>query len=179
LLHHLHTRFPDEGWGAYLHGGVARWSAIAVAGHSQGGVHAPFIARLHAVHRVAMFSAPGEGATGRLVTPATPPSWLLGPHATPSERYYAFAHVKDENYDLTLQWPQLKLGMSEYGAITNVHDGPAPFGGSHLLVTDANPDPPRKPAQLYHASTCRDDVTPKALNGQPLFAPVWQYMCFE
>lgn len=70
----------------------------------------------------------------------------------------------------------------------NPSEEPSPYGNAHALLTDAASDASLgKPAtrrldgavvQPNHGSTARDDVTPKTPAGQPLFAPVWQYVCF-
>jgi hypothetical protein len=179
LLSHLDQRFPDSGWGAYLEAGVPAWSRIVVAGHSQGTNVAAFLAREYRVARVAMFAGPTESgnAAGRQPV-AQPSAWLLGPHATPSDRYFAFGHSLDAQINLQAQWAAIKLGMDRFGPPVNVDNSPLEFEGSHLLLTDAKAAPPKKPVIPNHGTTIRDDVTPKLLNGQPLFAPVWQYMCF-
>jgi len=58
LLACLQARFPGDGWGAYAARETAKWQSIAIAGHSQGSVQAPFIARDYSVARVIMFSGP-------------------------------------------------------------------------------------------------------------------------
>jgi hypothetical protein len=77
-----------------------------------------------------------------------------------------------------VHWKAQNLGLTELGPITRIDRQASPYGGSHLLVTEATPGEPKKPASLHHASPVRDDVTPKGADGQPLFAPVWQYMAF-
>jgi len=66
------------------------------------------------------------------------------------------------------------------GGIVNVDKSSPPYGGAHLLTTEA-PQPAQleKPVVLNHGTVIRDDVVPKDASGQPVFAPVWQYMCFS
>ncbi len=179
LLAFLQSKYPNEGWSAFVEAGAPRWGSIVVAGHSQGGAHAALIARDHVVVRVAMLSAPVDhvGPVGRQVGSSTPAAWLLGAHATPSQRYYAFGHARDENNDWELQWKALGLGLGTFGPIANVDTGGPPYGGSHQLTTNAAPR--SAPGNLpYHQSTAIDAFTALTSASQPLFAPVWQYVCF-
>jgi hypothetical protein len=80
LLRHLATRDPDGQWAAYLDGDEPRWSRIVLAGQSQGGGMAAFIAKTRAVGGVLMFSggwdkdARGEPARRYRQASATPPA---------------------------------------------------------------------------------------------------------
>lgn len=51
LLTYLNSNFPTEGWGQYLTNGQPRWDLITVAGHSQGGGHAGYLAKLVSLDR--------------------------------------------------------------------------------------------------------------------------------
>jgi hypothetical protein len=179
LLGHLQTKYPTEGWGAYVDAGAPKWESIVVAGLSQGGGHAALIARDHVVARVVMFSSPVDrlGANTRPVDSFQPAPWLLGMHATPSERYYAFGHVQDETNNWDLQWKALALGLTTFGAIVNVDNQTSPFAGSHLLTSAAQPRsaPSNSP---NHLSTAADNLTALTPAGQPVFAPAWQYLAF-
>lgn len=91
LLLQLKETRKDEHWEQYLNAdGSPRWERIAVAGQSQGGGHAAFIAKAKPVARVVMLSggwdmsAPGEIA-----------GWYARPSATPPERWYAAYHVEE------------------------------------------------------------------------------------
>jgi hypothetical protein len=179
LLAHLHTKYPAEGWSSYMDGTSVKWSQVVAAGHSQGASIAPFLAKQNILARVAMFGGPGDnaGGPGRQTTGA-PSAWLLGSHATPSDRYYAFGHVADQQINLQAMWDAVNLGMKEFGPAVNVDQATSPYNGSHLLLTEMEAAPAKKPVIVNHGTTVRDDVTPKAPDGQPVFAPVWQYMCF-
>ena len=106
---------------------------------------------------------------------APPPAWLLGAHATPSESYYAFGHADDSVSNWSLQWPALGLGLMTFGPIVNVDKEAPPYRNSHLLLTQAVP----KSVGSNALSVSYDSFTPLTAAGQPLFAPVWQYMCFS
>ena len=179
LLAYLAAKHPSEGWDTFIDGNAPKWSSTVVSGHSQGGGHAALIARDHVVARLAMFSAPVDhiGPNQRQTESSKPAPWLLGAHATPSERYYAFCHVQDENNDWELQWKALGLGLTNFGPIANVDAAVPPYGGSHLLTTDAQPRNPGSP-NAHHTSIAVDPTTPLTQTGQPLFAPAWQYTAF-
>jgi hypothetical protein len=74
----LDARDPTGGWGAFYDraGGaperMLRWGMFRVSGHSQGGGHAAFLGRLHAVDRVLLLAAPCDNVRG------TPAAWLTG-----------------------------------------------------------------------------------------------------
>ncbi|MBK7125158.1 MAG: hypothetical protein IPH65_04440 [Dehalococcoidia bacterium] len=176
LLRYLPGKHPGEGWDSYLVGDTPKWESIVVAGASLGGSLVAQIARERSVARVVMLSAPLDhtpiGRQNGGAFQVAP--WLSGPHATPSARYYAFGHSADENVDWELQWKAAQLGLLDLGAITNVDGAKAPFGNSHLLVTSAKPA--TTGANANHISIVYDAVTPKDANGQPLHAPVWQYL---
>jgi pimeloyl-ACP methyl ester carboxylesterase len=84
LLHYLARACPEEGWSKFLKAGAPRWERIAFGGHSQGGVAAAMLAKLHLVARVVLFSTLGD-----VVGPMA--AHWLSTHATPSDRYYGLA----------------------------------------------------------------------------------------
>jgi hypothetical protein len=183
LLAYLDATHQDQGWGAYLDGDALNWSSIVVAGASVGGGYAPLIARDQLVSRVAMLSAPIDKFLPLQGSQVSPAPWLLGEHVTPSERYFAFGHINDEGTNWALQWPATNLGLTDFGPIANVDEATPPYGGSHMLLTGAPPrDNPNAPAVRAglrnHSSITSDVLTPLTDAGQPLFAPVWQYVCF-
>ena len=141
LLLLLTRTYPGEGWDSYLAGTAPKWESIVVAGHILGATLAAQIARQHAVARVAMLGGPVDHLpVGRQTTDAFQvAAWLQGPHATPSERYYAFGHLADENANWELQWKATKLGLEAFGPIVNVDHEAAPYRNSHLLMTGAAP----------------------------------------
>jgi hypothetical protein len=167
LLLALDSRFPAEGWSAYLTGGAPRWSSIVVAGLSQGGGEAALIAKTVAVARVVQFSSTVDA----VATPSgalAPATWVTQPGATPSAAYYGFDHTLDQFYaKIVVDWRA--LGMDAFGAAVSVDGGATPFGGIHELLTS-------RPSVDPHPSTVGDGITPLAADGTPLYAPVWRYM---
>ena len=165
LLRWLAARYPREGWGAFLDGDAPRWSAIEVAGLSQGGGHAAYIATIRAVARVAMFGAPADGYDGH------PAPWTAL-SVTPAARYYGFAHQRDPFTSIVPNWRA--LGLDVFGGVVKVERSAPPYGGSHMLTTDLVPA-----TGSYgnaHPSVYADYATPKTPAGRAVFARVWDYM---
>lgn len=177
LLAYLHTTFPNEGWGQYLSGGQPVWSRIVIAGHSQGGGHAAYLAKLFVLDRSVMFSSPSDVST----VPNIAANWLQLPNMTPASRQYGFAHTQDELVPLDLiafNWQA--LGLGEFGAQTLVDGVTAPFSNSRRLVTSLppNPNPPGPVPAPNHSATVLDAVTPLNAAGRPVYTPVWEYLAF-
>jgi hypothetical protein len=177
LLQYLNTNFPNEGWDQYLANGQPVWSRITVAGHSQGGGHAGFMAKLVELDRAVMFSAPGD--TG--VAPGTAAQWTSLPNITPAARQYGFTHVNDTLALLAnvgRSWDAIGLGA--FGPLTSVDGAAAPFGNARQLTTAAppNPNPTGPSASPTHGAPVVDAVTPRDGQGRPIYAPVWIYLAF-
>jgi hypothetical protein len=158
-------------------GGQPRWELITAAGHSQGGGHAGYLAKLVSLDRAVMFSAPGEpgGAAGQ------PVQWAGLPNLTPVDRQYGFSHSADTQAlfsAVITNWTAIALGS--LGAIISVDGAAAPFTGSHQLSTGAepNPNPTGLTAAPTHGAPVVDAVTPLDAQGQPLFRPAWIYLAF-
>lgn len=177
LLGHLQRNHPGEGWGQFLVGGQPDWSKIVVAGHSQGGGHAGFMAKLFSLERTVMFASPGDTA----VAPGSPATWYALPNLTPLSRQYGFTHSGDELVPFGFvvnNWRA--IGIDQFGAVASVDGTNAPFGGSHQLSTSAppNPNPPGAIVGPLHASPVVDAATPLSAAGEPLYRPVWIYLAF-
>lgn len=95
LLKHLVEQDPGGQWASYLDGDEPRWSRIVLAGQSQGGGMAAFIAKTLAVAGVLDFSGGWDfEAKGELA------AWYRRPSATPPERWHATYHVQEGAADL-------------------------------------------------------------------------------
>ena len=165
LLRWLGTHYPQQGWSAFLDGDAPRWSAIEVAGLSQGGGHAAYIATIRAVARVAMFGAPADGYGGQ------PAPWTAH-SVTPAARYYGFAHQRDPFTSIVPNWHS--LGLDAFGAVVQVERSAAPYGGSHMLTTDLVPA--TGSYDNAHPSVYADFATPRTPAGRAVLAPVWDYV---
>lgn len=167
LLAHLAARTPDQGWGGFLDtNGRIDWSALVVAGHSQGGGHAAIIGKYQEVARVIMLAAPADHVQAQ----RSPAAWLAAPGATPAERYFGFVHRADQGLDKILQaWTLLGLDTQP---LMRVDDNAPPYGRAQRLVTDLAP----VPRDRYHNCIVQDRTTPLRLDGTPVFEPVWRYL---
>ena len=170
LLAYLDAKTPTQGWGRFLDvNGRIDWSALVVAGHSQGGGHAAIIGKRYAVARVIMLAAPADHVQA-LESPA---AWLSAPGATPSERYFGFVHRADPGLEKILQaWTQLGLDTRP---LIRIDDSAPPYDQAQRLVSDLAP----VPRDRYHNCIIQDRVTPVRLDGTPVFEPVWRYLLGE
>lgn len=177
LLVYLDANYPSEGWGQYLNAGQVDWSLVTIAGHSQGGGHAGYMAKLRDLNRVVMFSSPADPGP----SPGAPAQWLSLPDITPVARQFGFTHVGDTLAAfaiVTASWRTIGLDM--FGPVTSVDGAPAPYANSHQLSTNAppNPNPTGPTASPTHGAPVVDAVTPRDANGLPVFEPVWTYLAF-
>ena len=148
LLLYLQRVHPDQGWSYYLDaGGRPMWPRIVLSGLSQGAGMAAYMAKRVPVDRVVLFSSPWDnfGPDKR------PAPWILGPSATPPERWWAERNVRENTTDL--------IAM-DYAALRIPRD--------HILLFSGGL-PPGKSADEgnpYHGSTIR----------MPEYAPQWRTM---
>jgi len=98
LLRYLSATDEAGRWGEYLADGQPLWSRITVAGQSQGGGMAAFLAKKHTVARVIIFSGgwDNQGQPGP-VQPGGIAAWYSMPSATPAAVWYGTYHVQEEN----------------------------------------------------------------------------------
>lgn len=179
LLTHLATRFPADNWSTYVQDGAPKWSAIRLGGLSGGGSFAAMIGREKELARLCLFEAPidligAPGADRRV------PPWVMQPRATPADRTYGFRNAKTDNPNAVafpLAWAA--FGIDRLGAPADTDSLKSPYERSHHLTSSASPATNDGAANLVHRSIVIDAVTPKTAGGEPLFAPVWQYMCFS
>jgi hypothetical protein len=169
---YLDSHYSTEGWNDYLIGGVALdWSKVVIGGHSQGGGHAGVMTKLHAMHRACYFSSPPDYSGG-------PANWMTIPSKTPATPQYGFAGLSDPSVpynELSANFTALGLA----GPAVSVDSNVPPYSGSHVLTTGHAPNPSSDPGTPLHGLTVRDTFTPRDSSGQPLFAPAWDYLCFQ
>jgi hypothetical protein len=182
LLMYLAANFPEEGWKHFLNNGAPRWSRIAVAGHSQGGGNAAMIGKLHRVARVVMLSSPVDGCVAPPLrqcvrgNPDQAARWVaIG--ATPADRYYGLGHRRDFGIKpLIANWNA--LGLDVFGAPVAPETSAPPYGCTHMLVTELNPNPVPNVSDSVraHRSTARDAYTPLSADGTPALRDAWRYI---
>lgn len=172
LLIYLKKNFASENWGQYLtEKGEINWEKLILSGQSQGGGHAPLMAKFHKVSRVIMFSSPKDYDTKH----SKPAKWY-SEGKTPLKNYFAFNHKQDkQGCDYTEQLEILKtLGLYQFGEPVDVDKTAPPFNNSRILITDY-PGTPLTSSEA-HTSLMGDGRTPIDKDGVPYFKPVWIYM---
>ncbi|MGB6220792.1 alpha/beta hydrolase family protein [Haloferula sp.] len=167
-LTYLHLIAPLEDWGQFLHGdGTLRWERIVVAGHSQGGGHAGYISKQHAVSRCLIFAAADiVDGTGQ------PSAWASSPSATPASRLYGLGHLRDPLVPPGVQrpmWDAIGLPGTELLA-----DGAADLEKSHRFMSDV--EPAVAGLSAYHGAMAVDVRLLLLPDGTPAIAPVWRAM---
>ncbi|MCE4554517.1 BPSS1187 family protein [Roseateles cellulosilyticus] len=95
LLRYLAAQDPEGQWASYLDGDEPRWSRIVLAGQSQGGGMAAYLAKTRAVAGVMMFSGGWDREPN-----GAPARWYRLPSATPPARWQATYNVREAQADL-------------------------------------------------------------------------------
>ena len=98
LLRYLAQNDKAGDWQQYLQDDQPRWDRIALAGQSQGGGMAAFLAKRVAVAKVIVFSG-GWDHSG----PGKIASWYREPSRTPLERWYGTYHDREPNAAIIAQ----------------------------------------------------------------------------
>ncbi|WIB58743.1 hypothetical protein DEJ13_09670 [Curtobacterium sp. MCLR17_007] len=169
---HLDDVDPKGGWGRFVAPDEdIAWQDIVVAGHSQGGGEAAYIAHVRPVLGALMFSSPVE-SLGPVHA-----AWMDHPGATPVSRMYAIDDVRD------VFGPRIRGSWEVLGL-----DGPATAGGRdgpwrtdtaapptgwdpHAILTDIRVGTPDE----SHSRTIKD-TTPLDADGQPRMLGLWQWL---
>ena len=159
LLQYLDAHHPGKGWEQYLNNGEPNWARIAVAGHSQGGGVAAYIAKKRAVYRVINLS----GAWDRTEQGAKDwAPWITSTSATPMDRWYCAYHAKESNAG----------PMKAAYAVMNV-----PPDHIRVLTLEPIPQTSSPPGgDAYHGSMISERSTPRDANGDPSYAADWAFM---
>lgn len=113
LLRHLAAQDPAGRWAGYLDGDEPRWSRIVLAGQSQGGGMAAFLAQTRAVAGVLSFSGGWDrSADGSLA------AWYRRASVTPPERWHASFHVREGAADLLARsYRELRIPAAQVHAL--------------------------------------------------------------
>ncbi|GAA4266879.1 BPSS1187 family protein [Frondihabitans peucedani] len=164
-LDYLVKHDPDGGWDQYTTDESIHWNRIVVAGHSQGGGEAAYIAHRTRVLGQLTFASP-------IITDEdTRASWLRQKGKTPTSVMYGFDD-RDDIYYPRIEASWRELGMGRHPLTARV---PVPSATTaktvHTLVTTADIGDPH----LSHLRTITD-LTPMTSKGRPLFLPVWEWM---
>lgn len=171
LLIYLDAQFPDEGWSRFLEDDAPKWSQIAVSGQSQGAGQAAMIGKIRHVDRVIMFSGPPDGRV-----PGEAEAWIsIG--ETPAVKYFGLFHNRDQ-YVAGIRLNLAALDLQRFGEPVMPELSAPPYGGTHILVTDLNPQKGYVTPNP-HQSSARDDNTPLGPDGTPLLRDAWRYVLGE
>lgn len=170
LLLYLQALHPDQNWQQYISNGEVDWSKCIVAGHSQGGGHAWYIAKQVSVERSISFSSIDWNSN--LSQSA---AWIFNPGATPVSKIYSINSTKDQIFSYANVQTQLAdLGLT--GPAVSIDNNASPYSDSHTLTTSAAP----AINVLFpdHNMTCLDAYIPKTTGGDviPSIDAAWEYL---
>jgi len=168
LLLYLDAQYPNENWSRFIKDGEPRWPRIAVGGHSQGAGQAALIGKIRHVNRVIMFSGPPDAR----VPGETDPWVSIG--ETPAAKYFALFHVRDQ-FAQGIRPNLAAFDMDRFGDPALAETGESPYGGTHILVTDLEPQGGYGTPNP-HQSSVVDFRTPLGPDGAPLLRDAWRYL---
>ncbi len=168
LLLHLQRTRPQEQWEQFLDRDTIKWSAIAVAGQSQGGGHAALLGIKHRVARVICTGAPKDYS----IALDGPAAWLRADSATPKARFFAFNHQQDHQAcSPEQQLANLRaLNLDAFGAPVDVDKESLPYRHTHILTT--NYPGTKLGSKEAHTAV----INPR---NEAVFGRVWAYMLTE
>lgn len=156
LLSYLVRNEPGVEWARLLDEARPRWSVMTLAGHSQGGGHAAFVAQREPVHRAVLLSA------------TEPARWTEATEATPRAAFFGFAHVREVGFGgITTSWDRLQIP----GELIEIDPLLPEVPGSQRLFTSAAACDNNENSR--HGCTSMDLFLPRQADGQLLFAPVF------
>ncbi|MFM7216502.1 MAG: BPSS1187 family protein, partial [Bacteroidota bacterium] len=170
LVQYMAARYPGLNYQQFLNGNDVVWSNCVVAGHSQGGGHAFYIAKQVAVTKaVAFASIDWNTLLGRSA------DWVTAAGVTPVSKFYSINSTRDEVFSYTNVQTQL-ADMGLTGTATSIDNNSSPYGGTHKLITTANPA--ISLVVPNHNLTCLDGYVPKTSTGSvtTAFANAWTYL---
>lgn len=170
LLVYLQQQYPNLNFGQFINGNEVYWSKCTLAGHSQGGGHAFYIAKKVGVEKTISFSSIDWNSwLGRSA------DWVSQPSVTPISKFYSFNSTKDQVFSYANVQTQLN-DMGLQGSATSIDNTTVPYSGTRRLTTSATaaffipvPD---------HSITCLDGFVPKDASGNvaPAFNNAWSYL---
>ncbi|MCC1485091.1 BPSS1187 family protein [Winogradskyella immobilis] len=92
LLIHLNETDKKSNWDIYLNNDKPNWNMITVAGQSQGGGMAAFIAKQELVNRIITFSGGWDYSEVKKIA-----KWYYNKSITPAEKWFGFYHTLEPN----------------------------------------------------------------------------------
>lgn len=171
LLLYLQRTYTNQNWSQYILNGQVNWSKIIIAGHSQGGGHAFFIAKKVVVDKTISFSSiDWNSALNRSA------AWVTQTGATPISKFYSFNGTRDEVFSYTNVQTQL-ADMGITGSPVSIDNNASPYSSTRRLTTTATPALSIAPFP-NHNLTCLDMSVPKTSSGTvtTAFINAWNYL---
>jgi hypothetical protein len=171
LLVFLQQRYPALNFGQFLSGNEIDWSKCRLAGHSQGGGHAFFIAKKVNVDKAISFASIDWNTYYGKSAP-----WVKKSGATPISRFFSINSTKDEVFSYSNVKTQLS-DMALAGNAVSIDNNVSPYSFTQKLVTSATPAVILV-AWPNHNITCIDQYVPKDRQGAVVasFANAWTYL---
>lgn len=158
LLLYLKSHYPTQQWDQFLVNNEIDWSKIIIAGHSQGGGHAFYIAKKVAVAKAIAFSSIDWNSSLGISA-----DWIAQAGATPINKYYSINALKDQIFSYTNVVTQLNdLGLQ--GPAISIDTNNPPYNNTHTLTT--NTTPAFNLLFPDHNITCLDTYVPKDVLGK-------------
>lgn len=170
LLQHLSARYPSLNFQQFITGNSVAWNKCRLAGHSQGGGHAFYIAKQVAVDKTIAF-----GSIDWNTALNSSAAWVSAAGATPIARFYSINSVRDEVFSYTNVQTQLNA-MGIPGSATSIDNTASPYGGTGRLTTAATPA--LSVLVPNHNVACLDAYVPKTSTGNvtTTFVNAWNYL---
>jgi len=170
LLQYLAIRYPSLNFQQFIIGSDVDWSKCRLAGHSQGGGHAFYIAKKVGVEKsVAFASIDWNTNLNRSA------DWVNTAGVTPVSRFYSINSTRDEVFNYTNVQTQL-ADMGLAGNAVSIDNSASPYSSTHKLTTSAN-------AAITvlvpnHNLTCLDAYVPKTSTGAvtTAYSNAWTYL---
>jgi hypothetical protein len=170
LIIYLQQQHPEQNWQQFIINNDVDWSKCVVAGHSQGGGHALYIAKKIPVSKAISFASIDWNST--LSRSA---DWVLQTGVTPISKLYSFNSISDEIFNYNNVKIQL-ADMNFIGPAINIDNTSPIYNNSHTLITNATP-------ALFilfpnHNLTVLDQYIPKSTDGSvsTTFSNAWEYL---
>lgn len=174
LLVYLDYHYPNQHWGQYFANNNINWNKCVIAGHSQGGGEAFYIAKQVGVAKAISFSSIDWNS---LLNQSA--AWVTEASATPINAFYSFNAVRDQLFSIT----NVNTQLTQMGILpppVSIDNVPPPYNNSHRLITNANAAVPTSVPNVFpdHNITSLDDFVPKDNTGKVVvyFDKAWEYL---
>jgi hypothetical protein len=170
LLVYLHKKYPLQGWNQYYTTTALNYYKFVVAGHSQGGGHAAYLAFKYPLDRLIVLSSPNDYSEVYSRTAA----WCRGTFRTSYTRFYGLMHKRDEIVPPSQQyavWKDMRMLISADTASADK----STYKYYKALYTNYDPNPTATYGKLKHNVPAMDVTIPAGTNGAQL-KKVWIHL---